>query len=490
MHAMDVIVGAAAPFIAIFIRDVSYFDREDMNAVLIYSGIATIATLACLLHFRVTQILSRFFSIEDIRQIIKASAVAALITAGVVFSLVRLEVIPRSLPVLHFVVLAIGLIGIRWLRSEQYRTREIRADETSGSVQNVLLVGASRMAWFYIRMLGCVPGSKQRVIAILDDDPKMQGRSLCGVPVIGMLSRAESVLVEYETHGIGISRIIVTSADEMDRDAANTSLAALCAERGLVLDFMADRLDLVGADEAGGADPVYAARPTPPATAQYYLRLRRVFDMVLAGVAIVICAPLFVLTGLAVLIDVGMPAVFWQERIGRNGVPIFVHKFRTLRAPMDRHGNPVPEEQRLSRIGRFLRASRLDELPQLFDILRGAMSLIGPRPLLPVDMPNDASIRLQVRPGLTGWAQVHGGKLITAEEKNALDEWYINHVSPSVDFRIICLTMLTSIRGDRRKEKAVSKAVRFQKQRLRTAVEPNDERAAARPQESVNHRAA
>lgn len=318
MHAMDVIVGAAAPFFALFIRDLSYFDREDLNAFLVYSAIATVATFLCLLHFRVTQILSRFFSIEDVRQILKAAAAAALITAGVVFSLVRLEGIPRSLPLLHFLFLAIGLIGTRWLGSEQYRSRDWRAEDDNRAVQNVLLVGASRMAWCYIRMLSCVPGGKQRVIAILDDDPTMRGRSLCGIPVIGTMSRAESVLIEYETHGIGIGRIIVTSPDEADREAATQSLAILCEERGIVLDFMADRFDLTGSSDAVESDRVLAAKPTPASTAQNYLRLRRVFDMVVAGVAIVLCAPLFVLTGLAVLIDVGMPAVFWQERIGRH----------------------------------------------------------------------------------------------------------------------------------------------------------------------------
>jgi hypothetical protein len=104
-------------------------------------------------------------------------------------------------------------------------------------------------------------------------------------------------------------------------------------------------------------------------------------------------------------------------------------------------------------------------LPQLYDVLRGAMSLIGPRPLLPVDLAKDSSIRHQARPGITGWAQVHGGKLVTAEEKNALDEWYIAHASLAVDLRIIRLTLLAPIRGDRRRTRELQRAMQFRAER-------------------------
>jgi lipopolysaccharide/colanic/teichoic acid biosynthesis glycosyltransferase len=139
-----------------------------------------------------------------------------------------------------------------------------------------------------------------------------------------------------------------------------------------------------------------------------------------------------------------------------------VFKFRTLRAPYTRAGSKVPEEQRLNAGGRFLRATHLDELPQLWNILVGDMSLIGPRPLLPVDQPTGPSLRLAVRPGLTGWAQVHGGKLITPEEKNALDEWYIRNASLALDARIVLLTLRAVLFGERRFEDVVTRAVHAQ----------------------------
>ena len=111
-----------------------------------------------------------------------------------------------------------------------------------------------------------------------------------------------------------------------------------------------------------------------------------------------------------------------------------------MRTPFDRFGEYLPENLRLSSIGRLLRKTGLDELPQLLNVLVGEMSLIGPRPLLPQDQPADPTIRLLVRPGITGWAQVNGGKQITNEQKYDLDEWYIRNASPWVDLRILLLT--------------------------------------------------
>jgi sugar transferase len=111
-----------------------------------------------------------------------------------------------------------------------------------------------------------------------------------------------------------------------------------------------------------------------------------------------------------------------------------------LRPPFDGNGNRIPDTVRMSDIGRMLRASRIDELPQMLNVLIGDMSLIGPRPLLPEDQPANASVRLSVRPGITGWAQVNGGKLVTKERKEKFDEWYVRNASPWTDLRIMLMT--------------------------------------------------
>ena len=152
--------------------------------------------------------------------------------------------------------------------------------------------------------------------------------------------------------------------------------------------------------------------------------------------------------------------LFWQHRTGQGGRELQLYKLRTLRAPFDRKGRRILEEQRLSRIGRLLRQTRFDELPQLFNVLVGDMSLIGPRPLLPPDQPPNSRLRLAVRPGITGWAQVNGGNLLSAMEKDALDVWYIRNASLWLDLRIVGRTFLSLVKNDRRSEEALAQAMR------------------------------
>jgi lipopolysaccharide/colanic/teichoic acid biosynthesis glycosyltransferase len=148
-----------------------------------------------------------------------------------------------------------------------------------------------------------------------------------------------------------------------------------------------------------------------------------------------------------VLLEIGSPVLFWQQRVGALGRNFLVYKFRTLRAPFDRRGRPLREDERLSTVGRLLRATHLDELPQLLNVLVGDMSLVGPRPLLPIDQPADPTVRLTVRPGMTGWAQIHGGKNISIAEKAALDEWYVRNLSLGLDLHIVIATVLHVMRG-------------------------------------------
>lgn len=123
-----------------------------------------------------------------------------------------------------------------------------------------------------------------------------------------------------------------------------------------------------------------------------------------------------------------------------------------MRNPFDRTGRFLSTAERASSFGDFLRATRLDELPQLYNVLRGDMAIIGPRPLLPEDQPESAEMRLSIAPGITGWAQIHGGKLVGVDEKNALDEYYIRNVSLRLDAWIVLKTIKTVFFGDRRED--------------------------------------
>ena len=156
--------------------------------------------------------------------------------------------------------------------------------------------------------------------------------------------------------------------------------------------------------------------------------------------------------------DVGLPTVFWQQRPGARGRPFKLYKFRTMRSAHDEQGLRIPDDERLSAVGRFLRRTRLDELPQLYNILIGEMSFVGPRPLLPVDQSAGFAARLMAQPGLTGWAQVKGGREISASDKAALDVWYLRNASLWLDIVILARTIPTIVFGERTEAEAIRQA--------------------------------
>jgi len=177
--------------------------------------------------------------------------------------------------------------------------------------------------------------------------------------------------------------------------------------------------------------------------------IKRLFDVLVAGCALVLLSPLLALLALAVRLFLGSPVLFSQQRPGLHGRPFRMVKFRTMRDALDAQGRPLPDAERLTRFGRFLRASSLDELPELWNVLRGEMSLVGPRPLLmeylPLYSPEQAR-RHEVRPGITGWAQVNGRNALSWEDKFALDVWYVDHRSFGLDLRILALTVWRVLR--------------------------------------------
>ena len=174
------------------------------------------------------------------------------------------------------------------------------------------------------------------------------------------------------------------------------------------------------------------------------LLAKKVLDRVLALGALVATAPVIGAASLAVRATLGSPVFFTQERPGQHGKPFRIVKMRTMTDERDRHGNVLPDDQRLTKLGKFLRASSLDELPQLWNVLRGELSLVGPRPLLMQYLPlydRQQARRHDVLPGITGWAQIHGRNALTWESKFALDVWYVDHWSVRLDLQILARTL-------------------------------------------------
>lgn len=176
----------------------------------------------------------------------------------------------------------------------------------------------------------------------------------------------------------------------------------------------------------------------------YEKYIKRVLDILCSLAAIILFCWLFAIVALLVRIKLGSPVIFKQPRPGKDGKVFMLHKFRSMTDETDDKGELLPDEMRLTRFGRFLRSTSLDELPELWDILIGNMSIIGPRPLLVKYLPlyNDEQRRRhEVRPGLTGWAQVHGRNLTSWEERFAYDTDYVDHLSFALDVKIVFMTV-------------------------------------------------
>lgn len=178
----------------------------------------------------------------------------------------------------------------------------------------------------------------------------------------------------------------------------------------------------------------------------YRLFFKRFLDFILSLVAVIILSPIYIIVAFLVKIKLGSPVIFTQERPGKNGKIFKMYKFRSMTSETDENGNLLPDEQRLTSFGKLLRSTSLDELPELLNILKGDMSIVGPRPLLVKYLPlynEHQKHRHDVRPGFTGWAQCNGRNAISWEEKFDLDVYYTKHVSFLLDVKIIFKTIKT-----------------------------------------------
>jgi sugar transferase EpsL len=178
---------------------------------------------------------------------------------------------------------------------------------------------------------------------------------------------------------------------------------------------------------------------------------KRLMDLVLSSSAILLLLPVFAVIGLVVRLRIGSPVLFRQLRPGLHGKPFLIYKFRTMTDRKGEKGEPLPDVERLTKFGAFLRSTSLDELPELFNVVKGEMSMVGPRPLLMEYLPlydHQDARRHEVKPGITGWAQINGRNTITWEEKFALDVWYVDNGSFWLDLRVLWMTLLKVLKRE------------------------------------------
>lgn len=277
------------------------------------------------------------------------------------------------------------------------------------------------------------------MVAMLDDNPRLKGLMMKGIPVLGASWTIRDIINKYRNHGVEITRVVVTMpaydvAPQFRKICKHLQLdGRICVEyfEGLpgLTQSRTHPTNAEGHRSQSGALDIGLGT-----SRGRYLAGKRVFDVAASLVTILLFSPVYLLLSMLVAIDVGRPLIFWQERPGRFQRTIRVYKFRTMKDAFDANV--------------ALRRSRLDELPQLFNILLGDMSFVGPRPLLPIDQPPQSELRLSMRPGLTGWAQVNGGRDLSLLDKRALDLWYIDKASFMTDMKIIWQTLRFVLMGE------------------------------------------
>lgn len=179
--------------------------------------------------------------------------------------------------------------------------------------------------------------------------------------------------------------------------------------------------------------------------------VKRIIDIVCSGLGLIVLSPILLITAVLIRIKLGSPIFFIQDRVGKDGKVFKMIKFRTMLDEVDKWGDPLPDKERMTPFGQLLRSTSIDELPELINVLKGDMSLVGPRPLLVEYIPNYSKEqwrRHEVKPGITGWAQVNGRNCITWTRKFELDIWYVDNASIFTDIKILFMTIVKVFKRD------------------------------------------
>ena len=464
LSPVDLALAAVSPFAALHLRNADVTSNGDWISVGSYSLVSLAFSLSAFQVLGISGIIARYISVRDLLNIAKAVLAGELMTATALFTVTRLDGVPRSVPAIHALILGAGLIAYRGLAHLADKQGRLGDQLRRATSENLILIGLNDWSVLLMKYFQAQTPKRRRVIALLDENPRWMGRSVNGVQVFGPPAHLEAAIEEFAAHGLCTDRVVVGAEPRELSGEVLAQMRGLCVLRDLDLVFVPPFNALGSADhncypDYKNPDRLTSSDRLPSVLQSPYFRFKRLIDITVALILIVMLLPLLVMTTVVVLFDVGWPVLFWQQRTGQGGRELQIYKLRTLRPPFDRRGQRIPEEQRLSSLGRLLRKTRFDELPQLLNVLVGDMSLIGPRPLLPRDQPPNSALRLTVRPGITGWAQVNGGTLLSATEKDALDLWYIRNASLWLDVRIIGMTFSRLLKSDRRCEEALAQAV-------------------------------
>lgn len=472
---IDISLIAVATLSALFLRDNFETSIERLIDAAPYFACTLAAAAMVLPIFRTSRSIWQFTTMTDYLRILAATVTIVISAVALGFAFNRMDGIARALPALQGLSILFGLVGARVLmrlwhaRLEQPMRPE--APKDGFGCKTVIIVGPGELANLYLRSVARFAPHRIRIAGVLGHDGRHTGRSVQGYPILGTPEQIVDALRVLEIHGVFVDSIVVATAFDRLSPQAQSALLEIEKASSVNLEFLIDQLgfgsrsgdDANAAASLGSANIVAFTFDDDELAAlmrRPFWRIKRAIDIGGALGLLVALAPLAVVAASLAAIDVGWPVTFWQQRPGLNGRPFKLYKLRTMAAAHDLQGRRVPDELRVSALGRFSRRLRLDELPQLLNILTGEMSFVGPRPLLPIDQPAAYAARLLVRPGLTGWAQVNGGRVISAADKAALDVCYVRNASLALDFEIVLRTISIVIFGERVDTAAIRRAWR------------------------------
>jgi Undecaprenyl-phosphate glucose phosphotransferase len=317
-------------------------------------------------------------------------------------------------------------------------------------VRRVLVVGAGRLGRAVVDKLAEHPEAGLRAVGFVDDDPGKQGLAYRGVPIVGETADAGTIVERKRVDAVFLALPLEAHRAML---AVLKDVARTVADVRVVPDLLQHITFRAGVEDLDGLPVVHLTQV--PLTGWMSL-VKRTLDLVIAATALVLLSPLFAVIALAIRLSDGRPVFYRQRRMGLDGRPFEIVKFRSMRLGAEDESGPTwagPEDPRRTRVGRFLRRWSLDELPQLVNVVKGEMSLVGPRPERPEFVREfkekfpQYMVRHRVRAGMTGWAQVHGWRGATDLAKRIeYDLYYIENWSLALDVKILWLTLRYGLR--------------------------------------------
>ncbi len=434
---LDVALLCLSAILALALHDNFEISLDRFIQFLPYFCVSTLTAACVFFAGRVDCTVWRYHHIADHVRLSGFVAAAVFSAVCIVFVYSRLDGLARSLPILHLLVGVACLSGARIIHKLVHDNRQHRKASESflrlagqENQTTVLIVGLSKLTEAYLQAVAELAPGRIKVAGLLGLAERHTGRLVASYQVLGAPEEIEPVLDQLEVHGVFVERIVIATPARALKPTQREALFRVQRSRSLSFQYIAEDLGLDdgfpqsrdGLHPSGDSQTELSFEIDPKElrhnAQRFYWKAKRAIDCCAALVALAFGLPLLALVALCVAVSVGFPVIFWQKRPGLGGRPFWVCKFRTMKLAHDSR-RKLPDDERVSRLGGLLRRFRLDELPQLWNVFCGDMAIVGPRPLLPCDQSDAYRSRLLVRPGLTGWAQVVGGRVISPEDKAA-----------------------------------------------------------------------